>query len=58
MTSYPLVRRTLATFLNAELGFFRRGGVDPHAYPARCGQLVSAGAEVFFLGLSRPFLTS
>jgi hypothetical protein len=58
VTSIPLVSRTRATFRNAEFGFL---GVDVYTRvqtPRFCGQLSSAGLEVFQRGGFRPLRTS
>jgi len=53
-----LVKRTRATFRNAEFGFL---GVEVYTRvqtPRFCGQLSSAGLEVFHRGGFRPLRTS
>src|ERR1035437_5536349 len=58
VTSIPLVSRTRATFRSAEFGFL---GVDVYTRvqtPRFCGQLSSAGLEVFQPGGFRPLRTS
>jgi len=52
------VSRTRATFRSAEFGFF---GVEVYTRvqtPRFCGQLLSAGLEVFHRGGFRPLRTS
>src|ERR1051325_6760313 len=54
----PLVSRTRATFRRAEFGFL---GVEVYTRvqtPRFCGQLSSAGLEVFHFGGFRPIRTS
>ena len=54
VTSIPLVSFTLATFLNAELGFL---GVDVYTLvhtPRRCGHCPSAGALTFLVTVCLP----
>src|SRR4029077_17947390 len=54
----PLVSRTRATFRSAEFGFF---GVEVYTRvqtPRFCGQLFSAGLDVFQRGGLRPLRTS
>src|SRR3954465_15949113 len=58
VTSIPLVSRTRATFRSAEFGFL---GVEVYTRvhtPRFCGQLFSAGLEVFQRGGFRPLRTS
>src|SRR5215472_8429592 len=58
VTSIPLVSRTRATLRNAEFGFL---GVEVYTRvqtPRFCGQLLSAGLEVFQRGGFRPLRTS
>src|ERR1041385_8323796 len=58
VTSIPLVSRTRATFRSAEFGFL---GVEVYTRvqtPRFCGQLLSAGLEVFQRGGFRPLRTS
>src|ERR1041384_1620885 len=58
VTSIPLVSRTRATFRRAEFGFL---GVEVYTRvqtPRFCGQLLSAGLEVFQRGGFRPLRTS
>ena len=58
VTSIPFERRTRATFLKAELGFF---GVTVMTFvqtPRFCGHPSSAGDLVLCVTFSRPFLTS
>ena len=58
VTSIPLVSRTRATFRSAEFGFL---GVEVYTRvqtPRFCGQLCSAGLEVFQRGGFRPLRTS
>src|SRR3954452_7405446 len=58
VTSIPLVSRTRATFRSAEFGFL---GVEVYTRvqtPRFCGQLSSAGLEVFQRGGFRPLRTS
>src|SRR5579863_7463389 len=58
VTSIPLVSRTRATFRNAEFGFL---GVDVYTRvqtPRFCGQLSSAGLDVFQRGGLRPLRTN
>src|SRR6266481_6240716 len=58
VTSIPLVSRTRATFRSAEFGFL---GVDVYTRvqtPRFCGQLSSAGLDVFHRGGFRPWRTS
>src|SRR5271165_2277005 len=58
MTSYPLVKRTFATFRNAEFGFFGVRVITCTQTPRRCGQSASAGDFDFTTTFLRPFLTS
>jgi hypothetical protein len=58
VTSTPFVNRTRATFRSAEFGFL---GVEVYTRvqtPRFCGQLLSAGLEVFQRGGFRPIRTS
>jgi hypothetical protein len=58
VTSNPFVSRTRATFRSAEFGFL---GVEVYTRvqtPRFCGQLLSAGLEVFQRGGLRPLRTS
>src|ERR1700733_3158954 len=58
VTSIPLVSRTRATFRKAEFGFL---GVEVYTRvqtPRFCGQLSSAGLDVFQAGGLRPLRTS
>src|SRR5579871_4569251 len=58
VTSIPLVSRTRATFRRAEFGFL---GVEVYTRvhtPRFCGQLSSAGLDVFQAGGFRPLRTS
>jgi hypothetical protein len=58
VTSIPFVSRTRATFRSAEFGFL---GVEVYTRvqtPRFCGQLLSAGLEVFQRGGFRPLRTS
>jgi len=58
VTSTPVVNLTLATFLNAELGFL---GVEVYTRvhtPLFWGAPFSAGVVVFFFDLFLPFLTN
>src|SRR5215472_6940824 len=58
VTSIPWLSLTRATFRNAEFGFL---GVDVYTRvqtPRFCGQLSSAGLEVFHRGGFRPLRTS
>jgi hypothetical protein len=58
VTSTPFVSRTRATFRSAEFGFL---GVEVYTRvqtPRFCGQLFSAGLEVFQRGGLRPLRTS
>jgi hypothetical protein len=58
VTSIPFVSRTRATFRSAEFGFL---GVEVYTRvhtPRFCGQLSSAGLEVFQRGGFRPLRTS
>jgi hypothetical protein len=58
VTSIPFVSRTRATFRSAEFGFF---GVEVYTRvqtPRFCGQLLSAGLDVFQRGGFRPLRTS
>src|SRR5215510_5399285 len=58
VTSIPLVSRTRATLRSAEFGFL---GVEVYTRvqtPRFCGQLSSAGLEVFQRGGFRPIRTS
>jgi hypothetical protein len=58
VTSIPWLSRTRATFRNAEFGFL---GVDVYTRvhtPRFCGQLSSAGLDVFQRGGFRPLRTS
>src|SRR5271165_2836685 len=58
MTSYPLVKRTFATFRNAEFGFFGVRVITCTQTPRRCGQSARAGDFDFTTTFLRPFLTS
>jgi hypothetical protein len=58
VTSIPFVSRTRATFRSAEFGFL---GVEVYTRvqtPRFCGQLLSAGLDVFQRGGFRPLRTS
>src|SRR6516164_11746590 len=58
MTSYPLVRRTFATFRNAEFGFFGVRVITCTQTPRRWGLLLRAGDFDFTASFLRLFLTS
>src|SRR5882724_11279308 len=58
MTSKPLVRRTLATLRNAELGFFGVVVYTRVHTPRFCGDLASAGTLLFIFGEVRAFRTN
>jgi hypothetical protein len=58
ITSYPLVKRTLATLRSAELGFFGVRVITCTQTPRRWGQSVRAGDFDFTAIFLRPFLTS
>jgi hypothetical protein len=54
----PVVSLTLATFLNAELGFLGVCVLTCKHTPRRCGHRFSAGAFDFFLYVALPNLTN
>src|ERR1700733_11994722 len=58
MTSWPLVRRTLATLRKAEFGFFGVRVMTCTQTPRRCGAPLSAGGFVLTTTLRRPLRTS
>jgi hypothetical protein len=58
VTSIPLVSRTRATFRSAEFGFLEVEVYTRVQTPRFCGQLSSAGLEVFQRGGFRPLRTS
>ena len=58
MTSNPLVRRTLATFRMAELGFFGVRVYTCRHTPRLNGQFYSAGEVVLDFTFTRPFRTN
>jgi hypothetical protein len=58
ITSYPLVKRTLATFRSAEFGFFGVRVITCTQTPRRWGQSARAGDFDFTAIFLRPFLTS
>src|SRR6202044_542024 len=58
MTSWPLVRRTLATLRKAEFGFFGVRVMTCTQTPRRCGAPLSAGDLVLTTTLRRPLRTS
>ena len=47
--SMPFVSLILATFLSAELGFFRSGGINPHANPPFLGTSLKSSGLAFLL---------
>jgi len=53
-----LVKRTFATFRNAEFGFFGVRVITCTQTPRRCGQSARAGDFDFTTTFLRPFLTS
>jgi len=58
MTSVPFVKRTFATFRNAEFGFFGVRVITCKQTPRRCGQFSSAGDFDFASNRERPLRTS
>src|SRR5271155_3251631 len=58
MTSWPLVRRTLATLRKAELGFLGVRVMTCTQTPRRCGAPLSAGDFVLTTTLRRPLRTN
>src|SRR5579885_3617620 len=58
MTSWPLVNRTLATFLSAEFGFLGVRVITCTQTPRRCGQTANAGDFDFPDTLRRPLRIS
>src|SRR5258708_32243160 len=58
ITSYPFVKRTFATFLIAELGFFGVRVMTCTQTPRRKGAFSKAGDLDLYFNLVRPFRTS
>src|SRR5271167_3834228 len=58
MTSWPLVKRTLATLRKAELGFLGVRVMTCTHTPRRCGAPLSAGDFVLTTTLRRPLRTN
>src|SRR5476651_931317 len=58
MTSWPLVRRTLATLRKAEFGFLGVRVMTCTQTPRRCGAPFSAGDFVLTTTLRRPLRTN
>src|SRR5271156_6742168 len=58
MTSWPLVRRTLATLRKAEFGFLGVRVMTCTQTPRRCGAPLSAGDFVLTTTLRRPLRTN